>query len=323
MTMRFAAALVLSLALLSVGASSDPIKVRDLSRRHHAKMADFEFELTKRASYSGQATFYDVGTGNAGACGDYLNENDHVVALNQPMYGNLNAVSKWCNTRITISDGIRQTTAVIKDACPETTNCHYGALDMSRSLFNFFRPFSDGVFQMTWWPTSEGDDSGSSGGGGSNDDDNSNAIDEAKAKAQAAKKKAEKAAQDAAASASRAAAAASASAEASRSRASASAYAASTSAAASRSSALAASRSSAHHYSVTKAAALASASAHRAEVSASRAAAKASASRSSAAAAASASASAAAAAEEAARPKNLEQVSALMSGLKAMVNAAA
>lgn len=78
-----------------------------------------------------------------------LNANDFTVALNEVQYGNLNSVSSYCDKTITISNGVKSTQAKITDACPTGEQCHYGALDMSKSLFEFFNPTSVGVFPIT------------------------------------------------------------------------------------------------------------------------------------------------------------------------------
>ena len=93
-------------------------------------------------------TFYGMSDGDKGACGDNLDPNQHIVALNQVQYGDLNAVSKYCGKTIRISCNGKSTTAKIVDACPTGEQCHYGALDMSKSLFKYFHELDIGVFTM-------------------------------------------------------------------------------------------------------------------------------------------------------------------------------
>lgn len=145
--------------------------------------------LSKRGgAFSGRATWYDVETWEAGyvvclhirACGQYIDNDMHIVALNEPMYGNLDSRSSWCGKHIMIANGLKTARAVIMDACPETQQCHYGALDMSMSLFQVFHDLNLGVFDITWWVidgsgngNSGGSSSGSSGSSSSsNDNDN-------------------------------------------------------------------------------------------------------------------------------------------------------
>lgn len=79
-----------------------------------------------------------------------MSPDEHVVALNQPMFGNLNAVSSYCGKTITISAGGKSTTARITDACPESAQtCHYGSLDMSKGLFQYFNDLGVGTFPIT------------------------------------------------------------------------------------------------------------------------------------------------------------------------------
>lgn len=82
-------------------------------------------------SYSGRATYYQVGEG---ACGSTNSPNEHVVALNQAMYGDSSQESSWCNKKISITNPKTHKTvdAAIVDDCP---TCPHGALDMSQSLF--------------------------------------------------------------------------------------------------------------------------------------------------------------------------------------------
>lgn len=90
-----------------------------------------EVLLGKRSAYSGMATWYDVETWKAGACGQDIDNSMHIVALNEPMYGSLNERSSWCGKKIMIANGLKTAKAVIMDACPQTKQCHHGALDMS------------------------------------------------------------------------------------------------------------------------------------------------------------------------------------------------
>ena len=90
-----------------------------------------EVLLGKRSAYSGMATWYNVETWKAGACGQDIDNSMHIVALNEPMYGSLNERSSWCGKKIMIANGLKTAKAVIMDACPQTKQCHHGALDLS------------------------------------------------------------------------------------------------------------------------------------------------------------------------------------------------
>ena len=66
-----------------------------------------EVLLGKRSAYSGMATWYDVETWKAGACGQDIDNSMHIVALNEPMYGSLNERSSWCGKKIMIANGLK------------------------------------------------------------------------------------------------------------------------------------------------------------------------------------------------------------------------
>jgi hypothetical protein len=100
--------------------------------------------LAKRQTYSGRATFYDVGLG---ACGGYNVASDYIVALNTAQYGG-GYPGPNCGRSITISANGVTVQATIQDQCP---SCDYGALDLSRSLFQRFASEDKGTFQMSWW----------------------------------------------------------------------------------------------------------------------------------------------------------------------------
>ena len=126
--------------------------------------------LRKRSAFSGTATWYDVETYQAGACGYDIDNSMHIVALNEPMYGDLDSRSKWCGKHIMIANGLKTVRAVIMDACPETSQCHHGSLDMSMSLFQEFNDLTLGIFPITWWTiddshNDDGDKGHGNGGG--------------------------------------------------------------------------------------------------------------------------------------------------------------
>ncbi|SAM71130.1 uncharacterized protein UBRO_00393 [Ustilago bromivora] len=308
--MKAVAAIVLT-TLVSTSLASSHGHTTPRRRHHNKGPVDAEQAIVKRATYSGMATWYDVGTGNAGACGQFLNPNDHVVALNQPMYGDLGQRSSWCGKTIIISNGKKTATARVEDACPTGGgNCFYGSLDMSVGLFTEFTSLGTGVFPITWSPVGEGGGNSGNNGGGNNNDNNNDDDDDGdddddddgQAAAAAAKKKAQQAAKQAKEEAKSQAAAASRSAA---------AAAAASSAAASRSAA----SSRASVYSVTKAAARASASVSRVAAK-SRASVRASKS----AAAASSALSASAASATAATPTgNLNNFANLYDGLSKII----
>jgi hypothetical protein len=167
----FLSSLAVILAIGSANASQN-----GMVRRHHSKLAARnaastpETHTLQKRSFQGKATFYGMSSGDQGACGDMLDSSEFTVALNEVQYGSLNSVSSYCGKTITITNGVKTAQAKITDACPTGVQCHYGALDMSTSLFKFFNPMDVGVFDITWWI-------GGSGGGSSKSSDDSSSDD--------------------------------------------------------------------------------------------------------------------------------------------------
>ncbi|KIY46512.1 hypothetical protein FISHEDRAFT_47203, partial [Fistulina hepatica ATCC 64428] len=97
--------------------------------------------VLKRQTYSGQATYFEVGLG---ACGWTSVDSDHIVALATPDYDG----GAHCGATVSISDSSgTSATATVADECP---SCSSGDLDMSPSLFQVFEDLSVGVFPITW-----------------------------------------------------------------------------------------------------------------------------------------------------------------------------
>lgn len=139
------------------------------SRRHNSMTKEVrrgQSMIKRGQTYSGQATFYNTETGNAGACGGYLSNSGYTVALNALQYG-----SEWCGKTITISANGKTHSATIEDECPgDGSTCKWGALDMSPALFKYFADASAGVFDMTWTVGGDAPSSGSSSSSSNNDD---------------------------------------------------------------------------------------------------------------------------------------------------------
>lgn len=109
-----------------------------LARSHHHVGRS---NLQKR--FSGTATYYLTGMG---ACGQYSQPSDFIVALNSAQYGG-GYPGPNCFKPITICAKGKCVGATIMDECP---TCGYGSLDLSEGLFTQFANTGDGVFQMTW-----------------------------------------------------------------------------------------------------------------------------------------------------------------------------
>ncbi|KAI9268022.1 RlpA-like double-psi beta-barrel-protein domain-containing protein-containing protein [Phascolomyces articulosus] len=94
---------------------------------------------------NGQVTFF---TPNQGACGDWNDDDDMIVALGPAWYGNMNAESKYCGEKVLIT-GPRgnSITVTVKDACPP---CDRGHLDLSPAAFAKLGEFDTGILKVKW-----------------------------------------------------------------------------------------------------------------------------------------------------------------------------
>jgi rare lipoprotein A (peptidoglycan hydrolase) len=91
----------------------------------------------KRAN-NGMATWYRQ-NGNAGSCGQFHSDDDHVVALRSGSH---------CGDRVTIQHNGKTTHATVADTCP---TCGDGQIDLSRGAFGALADYSQGEIDITWW----------------------------------------------------------------------------------------------------------------------------------------------------------------------------
>jgi len=136
---------ILALSFLAPQAIANTHGSPHAARHAHdsiARRAPGDVALHKRFDNS-RWTFYDVGTG---ACGKFNVPSDFIVALNSAQYGG-GYPGPECFKQIGMSYNGKYTVATIMDECP---GCPYGGLDLSRGLFDFFAPESDGVIYGTW-----------------------------------------------------------------------------------------------------------------------------------------------------------------------------
>ncbi|KAF8871366.1 hypothetical protein BD779DRAFT_1410773, partial [Infundibulicybe gibba] len=99
--------------------------------------------LVKRFD-NAQLTFYS-GEG-VGACGEFIDSNEFVVALNAQQYG-ASPQSSLCGQSISITANGKTTTARILDEC---FSCPNDGLDLTLGLFSFFVPLSAGLLIGSW-----------------------------------------------------------------------------------------------------------------------------------------------------------------------------
>ncbi|TFY79376.1 hypothetical protein EWM64_g4635 [Hericium alpestre] len=140
--MRFSSTLISCLLALILPYAA---AVEHGPKRHHrgiSRQASSEQTHVKRVS-GGKMTFYDVGQG---ACGATSKGSDFVAALSKEQYGD-GYPGPNCWKKITITYQGKSAQATIVDECP---GCAYGALDLSRGLFDYFAPESTGVIYADW-----------------------------------------------------------------------------------------------------------------------------------------------------------------------------
>ncbi|KAI8968197.1 RlpA-like double-psi beta-barrel-protein domain-containing protein-containing protein, partial [Mycotypha africana] len=100
--------------------------------------------------YKGTGTWFKPASegGSQGACGPEEDDDDMIVALNAPQYGEMDEVSKWCGKKISITGKAGTATAKVNDACPE---CDHGDLDLTPALFEkVVGDLNIGVGDITW-----------------------------------------------------------------------------------------------------------------------------------------------------------------------------
>ncbi|EIW81336.1 barwin-like endoglucanase [Coniophora puteana RWD-64-598 SS2] len=98
-------------------------------------------ELNKR-DYWGQGTWFNVGEG---ACGDWNQNSDSIVAISSDIYGDGGSCNQW--VEVTNTQTGASAWGQIRDECP---SCDSGSLDMSPGLFQKLGDLSTGVLQIQW-----------------------------------------------------------------------------------------------------------------------------------------------------------------------------
>ncbi|KAF9427194.1 hypothetical protein BGZ94_005339 [Podila epigama] len=99
--------------------------------------------------YTGRGTWFSDTTGS---CGKRFSQSDMIVALNRAQMGDLYGSGSKCGQTVRVSVKGRPekyVDAVIIDTCP-SQYCSYGALDLSRAVFQKFAPLDKGVLELEW-----------------------------------------------------------------------------------------------------------------------------------------------------------------------------
>ncbi|EIW66519.1 hypothetical protein M231_02301 [Tremella mesenterica] len=149
---------ILPLLPLSLASHQNP---RHPKRSHHGlQLLDRDADLTPRnvslleergQTFYGTGTYFFVGLG---ACGQYSNDNDWMVALNSLSYGG-GYPGPQCFKYICIeANGQTRCGIEILDECPTCYNA--GDLDLSPGLFQQYANTDAGTIQMTWWYQDDG-----------------------------------------------------------------------------------------------------------------------------------------------------------------------
>lgn len=99
--------------------------------------------LEARKSYSGDATYYDVGLGS---CGDTNSNSEMVAALSEDLMGS-GSGSDYCGKSITIKGKKGSVTVKVVDTCP---GCGREDIDLSPAAFKKLGALSQGVLPITW-----------------------------------------------------------------------------------------------------------------------------------------------------------------------------
>ncbi|KAF9029439.1 riboflavine-aldehyde-forming enzyme [Hymenopellis radicata] len=93
-------------------------------------------------AFSGDGTYY-LPNGGFGACGQPLQNSDHVVALASAQYSN----GANCGRQIQVTYNGNSVTARVADLCP---GCSSGDVDLTSSAFQVLAPLALGRIPVTW-----------------------------------------------------------------------------------------------------------------------------------------------------------------------------
>lgn len=98
-------------------------------------------------TYSGDATYYDVGLG---ACGITNTDSELVAAMNWQQWDEFGSMSNGnpiCGKQAILYYGSKSVTVTIEDKCP---GCGYGSIDLSPAAFTQLADESLGRIPITW-----------------------------------------------------------------------------------------------------------------------------------------------------------------------------
>ncbi|KAF9029467.1 barwin-like endoglucanase [Hymenopellis radicata] len=107
-----------------------------------AKLLALATLISAASAFSGDATYY-LPNGGYGACGQKLQNSDHVVALSSAQYNN----GANCGRHIKVNYNGKSVTAKVADLCP---GCASGSVDLAESAFKVLAPLDKGRIRVTW-----------------------------------------------------------------------------------------------------------------------------------------------------------------------------
>lgn len=104
----------------------------------------------RKRKFHGKGTWFIPSTegGSQGACGDYNEDDDMIVAMNKAQYGKMSKESDVCGKMVRIKYKNKTVKAKVTDACP---SCDYGSLDLTQRVFRKLEKDLDvGIIKITW-----------------------------------------------------------------------------------------------------------------------------------------------------------------------------
>ncbi|MEV0241587.1 RlpA-like double-psi beta-barrel domain-containing protein [Streptomyces sp. NPDC050674] len=128
-----------SVRLLGVVAGVVALLLGGVAPGHAVAREDDRPAVSAQDTYSGQATYYDVGLG---ACGSIHKNTDFVAALNMAQYS-----GDLCGRTLRVTGPDGQVDVTVVDSCP---GCGHGDLDLSPAAFQKIAPLSAGRVAVRW-----------------------------------------------------------------------------------------------------------------------------------------------------------------------------
>jgi len=135
-----------SLFLLSALVAAPALATPQVQRRSHNEVARrMEGNISKRGAFSNaRMTWYPTDTGPDACTGKNHGDNDWLIAINIPQYGN----GENCGKQVRITYGGKTTVATVADECASCPTV--GQIDLTKGLFEFFGNPDIGELYGSW-----------------------------------------------------------------------------------------------------------------------------------------------------------------------------